>query len=52
MAVDGIGEGDLDTAATHAAINEQPNLDRAATDLLAQARRQRNRRWHFRNGDH
>src|SRR5262249_62281481 len=52
MAVDGSGEGSLHTAATHAAIDQQPKLDRAAINLLGEARRDRNRRWYFRNGDH
>ena len=52
MAVDAIGGGCWDTAATHAATDRQPNLDRAATYVSAQPGGDRNRRRDFRNGDH
>jgi len=51
MASDGIGGGYRDIAATHAATDRQPKLDRAATYLSAQGRRDRHR-WPSRNGDH
>jgi hypothetical protein len=51
MADDHIGGGYRETAATRAATDQQPNLDRAATCLSAQARRDRHR-WPSRNGDY
>jgi hypothetical protein len=51
MADDAIGGDYRDTGATHAATDRQLNLDRAATYLSAQGRRDRHR-WPSRNGDH
>jgi hypothetical protein len=48
---DAIGGDYRDTAATHAATDRQPKLDRTATYLSAQRRRNRHR-WPSRNGDH
>jgi hypothetical protein len=51
MVDDGIGGRYLETAATRADTDQRPNLDRAATNLSAQGRRDRHR-WPSRNGDH
>src|SRR5271163_1138274 len=52
MAADSIGEGHASTAATRAAIDQQSNVDLAATDSLGETWRQRNHRRDLRNGDY
>src|ERR1700677_5203622 len=52
MAADSIGEGHANTAATQAAVDQQSNVDLAATNSLGETWRQRNHRRHLRNGDY